>query len=233
MISFKLNGLDVQVEEGTSLLEACRFYGIEIPTLCYKEHLSPYGACRLCTVEIGDEKNAKLVSACTYPVTEGLVVRTHTERVQKTRKIMIELHVALCPTSKVLQDLASKLGVTEVRFEPKHEDCVLCGLCVRMCKEQMDGRAIGFVERGGDRRITTPFDIKSEECRLCGGCIWVCPACQTRCHGPNADSVLCNACLMTPTTCVEVAGEAQCWMGGKGDCGMCVREDNYKKEKTA
>jgi bidirectional [NiFe] hydrogenase diaphorase subunit len=232
MIQMKLNGLDVQAEEGWTILDTCRFYGIEIPTLCYKEHLSPYGACRLCTVEIGEGDSTKLVSSCTYPVSDGLVVRTHTNRVQRARKMLIELHVALCPTSKVIQDLASKMGVTQVRFEPKYEDCVLCGLCVRMCKEQMDGKAIGFVDRGRNRRITSPFDIKSEECRLCGGCIWICPACQTRCDGPNPESVLCNACLMTETTCLDVYDDMQCWMGGKGECGMCVREDTIAKENT-
>jgi bidirectional [NiFe] hydrogenase diaphorase subunit len=233
MIEMKLNGLDVKVEEGWTILETCQFYGIEIPTLCHKDHLKPYGACRLCTVEIGEGEATKLVSSCTYPVSQGLVVRTHTNRVQKARKMLIELHVALCPTSKVIQDLASKMGVKQVRFEPRNEDCVLCGLCVRICAEQMDGRAIGFINRGKDRRITTPFDAKSEVCRLCGACMWICPACQIRCHGPNPDTVLCNGCLMTETTCLDVYDDMQCWMGGKGECGTCIREGTVKKEKNA
>ena len=83
MITFKLNGLEVQVEHGSTILEACEFYGIEIPTLCYNEGLSSYGGCRLCLVEIGEGENAQLVSSCTYPVEQGLKVRTNTKRVTR------------------------------------------------------------------------------------------------------------------------------------------------------
>ena len=114
-----------------------------------------------------------------------LKIRTHSQRVIKTRKMLVELLVAKCPTSKVLQDLAAELGVSRVRFKPKNEDCILCGLCVRMCKEQMDAQAIGFTSRGVKKKITTPFDAKSEKCRTCGACIWICPACQLRCQGPD------------------------------------------------
>ncbi len=222
MIQIKLNGAEVMVEPEWTVLEACRFYGIQIPTLCYREGLSPYGACRLCTVEVGEKENAKMVSSCTYPVSEGLIVRTHTQRVVKARKILVELLVAMAPSSKVIQDLASSLQVTRVRFESKHADCILCGLCVRMCAEQMDGKAIGFVERGKERRITTPFDMKSEVCRLCGACMWICPVCQARCQGPGEESLLCNACLSMEPSCFEIGDDYQCWMAAKGECGTCV-----------
>jgi len=137
MIKFKLNGLEVEVEQGSTVLEACKFFGIEIPTLCYYEGLTPYGGCRLCLVEIGEGENAKLVSSCTYPVEQGLVVRTNTKRVINARKMMIELLLSICPESKTIQDLASKFNVRKVRFKVRHDDCILCGLCVRMCKEQM------------------------------------------------------------------------------------------------
>ena len=91
--------------------------------------------------------------------------------------MMIELMLSTAPMSKKIQDLASKFGVTQQRFKPRNEECVYCGLCVRMCDEQMDARAIGFQNRGYKRKISTPFDIKSEECRLCGACMYVCPAC--------------------------------------------------------
>lgn len=224
MVRLTINGLDVEVEEGWTILEAARFFGLEIPTLCYNEGLSPYGACRLCLVEIGEIGKSKLVSSCTYPVEEGLVVRTDTKKVLEARKMNIELMLSIAPYSKTIQDLASKFGVTEVRFKLRNEECVLCGLCVRMCKEQMDGKAIGFVNRGIDMRITTPFDIKSEECRLCGGCIYICPACQLRCQGPDAETAVCNACLTMDPTCVEVYDELQCWMYDAGRCGTCVRE---------
>ncbi|MGA2533299.1 MAG: 2Fe-2S iron-sulfur cluster-binding protein [Candidatus Aminicenantales bacterium] len=224
MITFRMNGLEVSAEEGWTILEASKFYGLEIPTLCYYEGLSPYGGCRLCVVEIGEGEKAKLVSSCTYPVEQGMVVRTDTKRVIAARKMMIELMVSVAPGSKVLQDLASQFGVTEVRFEPRHEECILCGRCVRICAEQMDARAIGFQQRGYKKKISTPFDIRSEVCRLCGACLYVCPACQLRCQGPQAETTLCNGCLAPDPTCLDYYDDLQCWMYDAGRCGTCVRE---------
>jgi len=228
MISFTLNRVEVQVLEGSTILEACKFFGLAVPTLCYLVGLEPYGGCRLCLVEIGEGPGAKLVTSCTYPVEEGLLVRTNTKRVVAARKIMIELLVSIAPSSKVVQDLASKYGVTKVRFPSRKEDCILCGLCVRMCKEQMQSGAIGFVERGYKRKVMTPFNIRSEVCRLCGGCIYVCPVCQLRCQGAEAPTALCNACLSLEPTCIEVHDDYQCWMGTTGDCGTCIREKEQK-----
>jgi len=224
MITFRMNGLEVSAEEGWTLLETARFYGLEIPTLCYYEGLSPYGGCRLCVVEIGEGDRAKLVSSCTYPVDQGMVVRTDTKRVIAARKMMIELMVSVAPGSKVLQDLASQFGVTQVRFEPRHEECILCGRCVRICAEQMDARAIGFQQRGFKRKISTPFDMRSEVCRLCGACMYVCPVCQLRCQGPDAETTLCNGCLTLDPTCLDYYDDLQCWMYDAGRCGTCVRE---------
>ncbi len=214
MINLTINGLDVQVEEGTTLLEAANYYGLHIPTLCYDEGLSPYGACRLCVVEIVTGASTKLVSSCTYPATEELKVFTNSRRVLEARKMVIELHLATCPGSKVIQDLASKHGVHQVRFKQEYEDCINCGLCVRMCAEQMMGKAIGFVGRGSDRHITTPFDIKSEECRLCGGCMYICPACQMRCIGPDysGEGAICNACANLEPPCVDYFDDMMCYM---------------------
>ena len=224
MITFRMNGLEVSAEEGWTILEAAKFYGLEIPTLCYYEGLSPYGGCRLCVVEIGEGEKAKLVSSCTYPVEQGMVVRTDTKRVVAARKMMIELMVSVAPGSKVLQDLASQFGVTEVRFEPRHEECILCGRCVRICAEQMDAKAIGFQQRGYKKKISTPFDIRSEVCRLCGACEYVCPVCQLRCQGPDAETTLCNGCLAPDPTCLDYYDDLQCWMYDAGRCGTCVRE---------
>jgi len=203
MISFTLNGLKVYVEEGTTLLEAAKFYGFPIPTLCYMEGLSPYGACRLCVVEIGKEPNNRLVSSCTYLAEEGMSVRTASSRVLKARKIILELLLASCPQSKVIQDLAAAHEVRQQRFRQEHEDCILCGLCVRMCEEQMRAKAIGFSGRGESRELGTPFNIKSEACRLCGGCIYVCPACQLRCTYSDPDKAICGGCANLSPPCVE------------------------------
>ncbi|MCP2604828.1 2Fe-2S iron-sulfur cluster-binding protein [Candidatus Aminicenantes bacterium AH-873-B07] len=228
MVKLIINNLEVEAQEGWTILETAKFYGLEIPTLCYHEGLTPYGGCRLCLVEIGEGKKSKLVTSCTYPVEEGLIVRTDTKRVIQARRMMIELMLSVAPYSKVIQDLASKFGVTKVRFKPRNEECILCGLCVRMCHEQMDAQAIGFVNRGKDLRITTPFDIRSERCRLCGGCIYICPACQLRCQGPETETALCNACLTIEPTCLDYYDELQCWMYNAGRCGTCVREEPKK-----
>ena len=229
MITFRLNGLEVQAQEGSTILDTCKFYGIDIPTLCYYEGLEPYGGCRLCLVEIGEGDKTKIVSSCTYRVEEGLNVRTNTRRVIHARKIMIELHLAMCPDSKTIQDLASKFNVRKIRFQVRHEDCVLCGRCVRMCKEQMQSGAIGFVERGYKKKIMTPFNQRSEACRLCGGCIYVCPACQLRCQGPDAKTDICSGCLSLEPTCIETHDDYQCWMGTTGDCGTCEGRPDQKK----
>ncbi|HZX11596.1 MAG TPA: 2Fe-2S iron-sulfur cluster-binding protein [Acidobacteriota bacterium] len=232
MINLTINGLEVKAEEGWTILETAKFYGLEIPTLCYNEGLSPYGGCRLCLVEVGEKPNTKMVSSCTFPVSEGLVVHTDTKRVVQTRKMMIELMLSVAPNSKTIQDLASKFGVTQMRFKPRNEECILCGLCVRMCAEQMDAKAIGFQNRGYKRKISTPFDVRSEVCRHCGACMYICPACELRCHGPNPDTNVCNACLTMDPTCLDTYDELQCWMYDAGRCGTCVREEDEKKEAS-
>jgi bidirectional [NiFe] hydrogenase diaphorase subunit len=202
MINLTINGLPVQVEDGTTVLEAAKFLGFPIPTLCHMEGLEPYGACRLCVVEIGEGPRAKMVSACTYPAQDGLKVRTASARVLRARKMIIELLLASSPHSKTIQDLASEYGVRQQRFKQEHEDCILCGLCVRMCEEQMVAKAIGFRGRGSSRSIGTPYDARSEACRLCGGCMYVCPVCSARCTF-TTESAICGACANLGAVCVE------------------------------
>jgi NADH dehydrogenase/NADH:ubiquinone oxidoreductase subunit G len=228
MINLTIDGLDVQVEEGSSLLDVAQFYGIKIPTLCHHDGLTDYGACRLCIVEIGKGANAKLVSSCTYPAEEGLSVRTNSKRVVESRKMLVELLLAMCPSSKTIQDLAAAMEVRQVRFKVEHNDCILCGLCVRMCAEQMDARAIGFVNRGKDRKITTPFDIKSDVCRTCGGCMYICPACELRCQGPNPPGDVCGACANIEPVCLEDEDDKMCFLE---TCGWCYKELGRKKSK--
>jgi NADH dehydrogenase/NADH:ubiquinone oxidoreductase subunit G len=214
MISLKVNGIPVSVEAGTTLLEAAKFLGIPVPTLCHLDGLTPYGACRLCVVEIGDGAKARLVSSCTYPAEEGLSVRTSSSRVVRARKMILELLLASCPESKVIQDLAAAHEVRTQRFRQEHETCILCGLCVRMCGEQMMAHAIGFRGRGERRSIGTPFDVPSSVCRLCGGCQYVCPACQLRCTYTEPDKAICGACANLSPPCLLKEGfdDMMCYM---------------------
>ncbi|UCF78005.1 MAG: (2Fe-2S)-binding protein [Candidatus Eiseniibacteriota bacterium] len=223
MISLIINGLEVSVEEGTTLLEAAKFLGFPIPTLCYMEGLSPYGACRLCVVEIGEGPKAKLVSSCTYPAEQGLRVRTASSRVVNARKMVLELLLATCPQSKVIQDLAAAHDVRQQRFKQEDEDCILCGLCTRMCEEQMMAKAIGFRGRGENRDLGTPFDVRSEECRLCGGCMYVCPACQLRCTYNEPERAVCGGCANLSPPCVEKDqfDDMMCYMD---PCVACEQE---------
>jgi len=203
MITLRMNGLEVSVEEGLTLLEAARFMGFPVPTLCHMEGLSPYGSCRLCVMEIGEEPKTKLVSSCTYPAEEGLHVRTASSRVIRARKMVLELLLASCPQSKVIQDLASAYEVRQQRFRQEHKDCILCGRCVRICEEQMMAKAIGFRNRGEKRSIGTPFDARSEVCRLCGACLYACPACQLRCTYTEPDKAICGGCANLSPPCLE------------------------------
>ena len=214
MITLHINGLEVKVEKGTTLLEAARFFGFPIPTLCHMDGLHPYGACRLCVVEIGEGIKARLVSSCTYPAEEGLKVRTASTRVIRTRKMIIELLLASCPQSKTIQDIAAANEVKQQRFKQEYEDCILCGLCVRMCEEQMMAKAIGFRGRGENRSIGTPFDVQAEACRFCGGCMYVCPACSLRCTYNDPEKVICGACANLSPPCVdkEQFDDMMCYM---------------------
>jgi len=203
MVTLTINGLPISVEAGSTLLEAASFLGFPIPTLCHMEGLSPYGACRLCIVEIGEGPRSKLVTSCTYPVEEGLKMRTASERVVRARKMVIELLLASCPQSKTIQDIAAAHNVRQQRFKQEYEDCILCGRCVRMCNEQMMAGAIGFRGRGENRSIGTPFDVSSELCRLCGGCMYVCPACELRCTYTEPEKAICGGCANLSPPCLE------------------------------
>jgi bidirectional [NiFe] hydrogenase diaphorase subunit len=220
MITLKINGLTVQVEKGSTLLEAAQFFGFPIPTLCHMEGLTPYGACRLCMVEIGDGPRSRLVSACTYRVAEGLVVRTASARVVRARKMVLELLLASCPQSKTIQDLAAAHDVRQQRFRQEHEDCILCGRCVRMCEQQMMAKAIGFRGRGELRSIGTPFDLKSDVCRSCGACLYVCPACELRCSYTDSQRAICGGCANLSPPCVG-AGQFDDMMCYMSPCVAC------------
>jgi bidirectional [NiFe] hydrogenase diaphorase subunit len=203
MVTLFINNLKVSVEEGTTILEAAKFLGFPIPTLCHMDGLSSYGACRLCVVEISFDGPSKMVSSCTYPVQEGMHVRTASSRVLRARKMILELLLASCPQSKIIQDLASAHNIRQQRFRQEYEDCILCGLCVRMCEEQMLAKAIGFRGRGQTRSVGTPFDVKSDVCRHCGACIYVCTACSLRCTYTEPEKAICGACANLSPPCVE------------------------------
>ena len=174
-ILLQIDGKEVKAKEGMTVLEAAQSAGIYIPTLCHHEKLEPYGACRMCVVEADVRGRTNLVAACVYPVEPGLVVRTRSETVDKTRKILLEQFLAHAPDAPVLQDLAQEYGADKERFEKESSFCILCGLCVRYCSEVKKKNAIAFVDRGARREICFIPEIASKECWNCKECFPLCP----------------------------------------------------------
>jgi bidirectional [NiFe] hydrogenase diaphorase subunit len=172
-----IDGQSVRVPAGATVLQAVRVAGVHLPTLCFLEGLPPYGACRLCMVEI-TAPEPEVVAACTYPVEEGLVVDTEGPRAIAVRKMMLEFLLARCPSSDVIRTLADEAGVSESRFPSNgksDELCMLCGLCVRVCRDAVGAAAIGFIDRGASREVGAPFRLQAEACIGCGACAAVCP----------------------------------------------------------
>ncbi len=174
-ITLTIDDQQASLKSGSSILEACEELGINIPTLCYHKALGGYGACRLCLVEVEQNGRTDIQASCIYPVQEGLLVRTNTERVQRTRRIMAELLLARCPNVEKVKETAAELGVTETRFPKKNEDCILCGLCTRVCSELMKSGAVDFRGRGHTREVGPAYDKHSPICMACGACDVICP----------------------------------------------------------
>jgi len=174
MIKFKLNGKEVQGEEGQYILQVAEKYGVEIPTLCHHKALEPAGMCRLCTVLVSHGRWSRFVTACNYPIWEGMEVQTDTEEVHEGRKLIVELLLTRCPEVPIIKDLAAQYGIEEPRFRKLDDTCILCGLCTRIC-ERMGNSAIGMIGRGIDMQVETPFHTHSEVCLGCGACVAVCP----------------------------------------------------------
>jgi len=171
-----VDGRTAEVPRGTTVLQAARQMGVTIPTLCNYRGLSPYGACRVCLVEIETPRGGQLVASCTHPIETNLVVHTETERVTESRRTVLELLLAQAPDSKELAEFAAGLGVASTPFPPAAEGkCVLCGLCARVCGEMMGRGAVSLYGRGTSREVRTAFDERTNQCQACGACAFVCP----------------------------------------------------------
>jgi bidirectional [NiFe] hydrogenase diaphorase subunit len=175
MVTLTIDGRKVHAPKSATIMEAASAANIRIPNLCSHEELKPYGACRICMVEITHGNRTRLVASCIYEVAQDLVVKTQTERVLNVRKLVIELLLARNPTHPVLRGIANELGVQDTRFTIEVKGCILCGQCIRTCNEVVRVSAIGFEGRGVTRRVATPFNESPPDCIACGSCAYVCP----------------------------------------------------------
>jgi NADH dehydrogenase/NADH:ubiquinone oxidoreductase subunit G len=179
MVNLTINGRQIKAEDGATILNAARAHNIYITTLCANEAVAPYGACRLCLVEIKTARGReRLVTSCIYFVEEGLTVQTDTEKIRKIRRMLLELLMARCPDSEKIQELAKQAGVDKTRFveQSGNNKCILCANCARTCEEVVGVSAISLTKRGVERELTTPFgEDFSEVCIGCGSCSYSCP----------------------------------------------------------
>jgi glycine cleavage system H lipoate-binding protein/ferredoxin len=176
-VNMKIDGQEVKADSGEPLLKYIRALGIHVPTLCHMDGLEPYGVCRMCVVEVKRGKRTRLVTSCNFPSGEGLEVFSDTERVRQHRRIMAELLLARCPDVPKIQELAASVGVEKSRFKTIGEpsDCVMCGLCVRVCEQIVGASALSFIGRGNQRVVGTPWSADPDACIACGACTYVCP----------------------------------------------------------
>jgi bidirectional [NiFe] hydrogenase diaphorase subunit len=174
-ILLQIDGRDVEAREGMTILEAAQGAGIFIPTLCHHEKLEPFGGCRICTVEVEADGWTKLVVSCVYPAENNLIVRTRSEKIDRIRKMILELLLAHAPESDELLDLARKYGADRDRFEKEASFCIHCGLCVRYCAEVKKKNAVGFIGRGIRKEISFIPEIAAKACWNCKECFPLCP----------------------------------------------------------
>ena len=225
-VTVNIDGIDIRAAKGTSVLDAALGYGICIPHLCRVPYLHDIGACRLCIVEHVENGRSKITTSCTLNVKEGMVILSSTEKVLGLRRNLAELIVAEAPNSRAVQDIALRCGVKEVRYPFRDNDCILCGRCVQVCTGRFGEKAIGFVGRGKDRRVESPFGLRTKLCRECGACIDVCPMTVVPCDGPMkaGEERLCGNCESKMVSAEKMPGICvYCDMGEGFQCERHVQ----------
>lgn len=171
----QIDGREVSVRQGATILEAAAGVGIAIPTLCHHQKLEPYGGCRVCSVEVEANGRTNIVAACLYPAENNLVVRTKSEKLARIRRALVEMMLAHAPDSEPLLELAQEYGAQKDRFKKNASFCIHCGLCVRYCSEVKRKNALGFIDRGAKKKICFIPEIAAKECRDCRECFPLCP----------------------------------------------------------
>ncbi len=178
-VTLTIDGKPVQAHSGEFLLAVAQRAGITIPTLCHHPALEPYGGCRLCVVDVTEEGWdgwCKMVIACQFPVKEGIIAFTASERVIETRRVVLDLLLARCPDTPLIQRLAREYGIEKTSYvpNPNPTDCILCALCTRVC-DHIGVSAIATVNRGIGREVAPPYHQPPPDCIGCLACAEICP----------------------------------------------------------
>ena len=244
-ISLKINGRKIFAAEGITVLEAARQEGIDIPTLCYLKALGPYGVCRLCIVEaVGPGLIPAILPSCSLKVSEGLVITTHSPLIQSIRRTIIELLLACTSLTEPLKMLGHKFGMETSRFiSTKSDPCILCGLCVRVCRTRIGASALSFASGANEQVVAERIRMNAELCIGCGTCANICPVQALQLEDSEAerriilygevvkrfDLVKCEGCGTPYTTqkfidsiISRLADEQRC--GLKNLCPECARQ---------
>ncbi|MDD5475493.1 MAG: 2Fe-2S iron-sulfur cluster-binding protein [Syntrophales bacterium] len=176
MVTIQIDGRKIKAEEGSTILEKADELNIHIPTLCHHANLSPFGACRLCTVEVKANGKWELAASCTTTAEEGLEIRTASDAVKESRKLAASLLYRKYPGTEAVRKMAESLGVEVYEEDEDDHDCILCGLCVRTCREIVGVNALTFEDRGLNREVDEPsITFEPKACIGCGSCVVACP----------------------------------------------------------
>ena len=235
MVSVNIDGQDIEVAEETTILDAAKKLGIEIPTLCYSKFLEPYAVCRLCVVEVKRGDRTRIVTSCNYPLRHSVAVHTNTERIQQLRRMNLQLLMAQAPAAEIIQQLAAEMGIEGTPFpiEDPNKKCILCGMCVQACEQIAGVQAINFANRGNERIVTTPFDAPSDVCITCGACAFFCPTGAITMEDIHGRQVIHDEMTLGPDKAISiplmqavprvpVIDEEACIHFQTGNCGTCA-----------
>lgn len=210
MARVTIDGRSGEFPEGTTILAAAESLGADIPTLCHVKGLPPDPVCRICMVEVEHEGRTSLQTACSRPVREGMAVRTRSERVLHHRRVLIQMLLARSPEVEAVRELAAREGIESTPFSEtlpegtEPEDCVLCGRCVRACREISGAEVLGWMGRGFDRRVALPFDEASDDCVSCGACATLCPTGCITAEDEEGRRVRHDELLLGPNSAIRV-----------------------------